>query len=228
MLIFNHTFGMPWPAITRLGEAGIVLPVALALGVWLLISARSVRLASCWFVPLVLAVVLTTVSKVAFLGWGMGIALIDFTGFSGHAMFAAAVYPMLAWAMTRPLRDRGYHGVQALGLIACYGLAALVAVSRVKIGAHSASEAIAGFGLGAAASGCALWLSAHAHRRVPRIWLSLGAAAWLVATPSYAAPSMTHGMVTWLALTLSQRSVPYERADLHRSARAPSSSAFTR
>ncbi len=208
-----------WEAVTRLGEAGIALPVALALGVWLLISARSVRLASCWFVPLVLAVVVTTISKVAFLGWGIGIAMLDFTGFSGHAMFAAAIYPMLAYAMTHPLRDRGHHRLHIFGLIACYGLAALIAVSRVVIGVHSLSEALAGFVLGAAASGCALWLTERAKHRVPGLWLCLGIAAWLTTTPAYAAPSTTHSMVTRLALMLSQRSTPYERADLHRAAR---------
>ena len=205
-----------WQAVTRLGEAGIALPVALALGVWLLISARSVRLASCWFVPLVLAVAVTTISKVAFLGWGIGIAMLDFTGFSGHAMFAAAIYPMLAYAMTHPLRDRGHHRLHIFGLIACYGLAALIAVSRVVIGVHSLSEALAGFVLGAAASGCALWLTERAKHRVPGLWLCLGIAAWLTTTPAYAAPSTTHSMVTRLALMLSQRSTPYERADLHR------------
>jgi membrane-associated phospholipid phosphatase len=210
----------PWHAITRLGEAGIALPVALALGVWLLVSARSVRLASCWFVPLGLAVLLTTLSKVAFLGWGLGIASIDFTGLSGHSMFAAAVYPMLAYAMTHPLRERGHHRVHAFGLIACYALAAVIAVSRVELGAHSVSEALAGFALGSAASGCALWMTEHTRHRVPGAWLCVGVAAWLATSPAYASPSKTHSMVTRLALTLSQRSKPYERADLHRAARA--------
>jgi membrane-associated phospholipid phosphatase len=225
---FENLADTSWEAITRLGEAGIALPVALALGVWLLISARSVRLASSWFVPLLLAVIVTTISKVAFLGWGIGIALIDFTGFSGHAMFAAAIYPMLAYAMTHPLRELGHHRVHAFGLIACYGLATLIAASRVIVGAHSVSEALAGFVLGAAASGCALWLTERAKHRVPGLWLCLGVAGWLTTTPAYAAPSTTHGMVTQLALTLSQRSVPYKRADLHRAARREKSSALAR
>lgn len=218
----------PWHAVTRLGEAGIALPVALALGVWLLVSARSVRLASSWFVPLSFAVLLTTISKVAFIGWGIGIALIDFTGFSGHAMFAAAIYPMLAYATTHPLRERGYRRVHALGLIACYGLAAMIAVSRVTLGQHSVSEAVAGFALGSVASGCALWLTEHTRHRVPGVWLCLGIACWLTTTPAYASPSTTHGMVTQLALTLSQRSVPYERADMHRAARPAASSEVAR
>lgn len=228
MVILGHTVHASWYAITRLGEAGIALPVALALGVWLLISARSVRLASSWFVPLALAVGLTTISKVAFLGWGIGIASIDFTGFSGHAMFAAAVYPMLAYAMTHHLRERSHPGAHALGLIASYGLAALIAVSRVKIGAHSVSEAAAGFALGAAASGSALWLTENARHRVPGIWLCLGMAGWLAAMPAYAAPSITHSLVTRLALKLSQRSVPYQRADLHRAARGKAPSEIAR
>jgi membrane-associated phospholipid phosphatase len=224
MVILGHTVHLPWHAITRLGEAGIALPVALALGAWLLISARSVRPASSWFVPLALAALVTTISKVAFLGWGIGIASIDFTGFSGHAMFAAAIYPMLSYAMTHQLHARGRRGLHALSLAAGYALAALIAISRVKVEAHSVSEAAAGFALGAAASACALWLTEHARHRIPGAWIGVALTSLLLTMPVHASPSITHSLVTRLALTLSQRSVPFEREDLHRAARGAVSS----
>ncbi len=226
MVILGHTVHAPWYAITRLGEAGIVLPVAVALGAWLLVSARSMRLASSWFVPLAFAAVVTTISKVAFIGWGVGIASIDFTGFSGHAMFAAAIYPLLGYAMTHHLHARGHRRVHTLSLAATYGLAALIAVSRVKVGAHSWSESIAGFALGSAASGCALWLTEHARHRVKGVWLGVALSSLLVTLPVHASPSMTHNLVTRLALTLSQRSVPYEREDMHREARGEAATAL--
>lgn len=210
-----------WFALGRLGEAGIAVPAALALALWLVASSRSVRLAGSWLAPLTLAVVVTTASKVAFLGWGIGIASIDFTGFSGHAMFSAAIYPMFAYACSHATRERAGRVGPVVWLAASYLLAALIAVSRVRTGAHSVSEASAGFALGAAASGCALWLSAHAAPRLTGRWIALGVAGWLATMPIQAAPSQTHSMVTRLALVLSQRSVPYDRHDLHRAALQP-------
>jgi len=138
-------------------------------------------------------------------------------------MFAAAIYPMLGYAMTHHLHARGKRRVHVLSLAAGYGLAALIAISRIKVGAHSMSEAAAGFALGAAASGCALWLTEHARHRVPGVWIGVALSSLLITLPVHAAPSMTHSLVTRLALKLSQRSVPFEREDLHRAAREASS-----
>jgi membrane-associated phospholipid phosphatase len=84
------------------------------------------------------------VSKVAFLGFGLGIAALDFTGFSGHSMYAASVEIPLLATCALALCGRGRWVGAMLGT----ALAALIAVSRVEVGAHSVSEAIAGFVLG--------------------------------------------------------------------------------
>jgi membrane-associated phospholipid phosphatase len=206
--------------LSRIGEAGIVLPLAAALALWLALASRSLRPASSWLAPLGLAVLLTTASKVAFIGWGIGIAALDFTGFSGHAMFAAAVYPALAYAMTASKRGEGRRSQVRLALLSAYAFAALIAVSRVRVGAHSVSEAAAGFALGALASAAGLWLLGAMRPRLPVVWAGLGLAGWLAVMPIEAAPSQTHGMVTQLALELSGRSQPFQRADLHRPAPA--------
>ncbi len=89
-----------WLLLTRLGEAPILLPAAM-LALWALSRhAAGRRLALGWLGSLGSAVFLTTATKVAFIGWGLGWPAIDFTGISGHAMFAAAVYPLLfgTWA----------------------------------------------------------------------------------------------------------------------------------
>ena len=202
--------------LSRFGEAGIVVPVAVALALWLLVAARSPRLASSWLLPLALAVAVTTASKIAFLGWGIGIAALDFTGFSGHAMFAAAIYPMLAHALSASWRERGQRRAAAFAVLTGYAFAAAIAATRVRLGAHSVSEAAAGFLLGALASGSALWLIGAARHRVPALWVALGLGGWLAVAPIQAAPSQTHRMVTRLALELSGRSTPFRREDLHR------------
>lgn len=202
--------------ITRFGEMGILLPLAAALAVWMVLSARSVRPALVWLVPLALAVLLTSLSKIAFIGWGLGIAAIDFTGFSGHAMFSAAIYPVLFHTLAAQWsRAPRLH---RLAMLAGYALALLIAWSRVQIQVHSWSEVIAGFGLGAGASGWAISRMGQVPARprfVPLRWALLGLAGWLTVMPLHAAPSRSHDLVTRLALTLAAHEHPFRRADLH-------------
>jgi membrane-associated phospholipid phosphatase len=200
-----------WLFVTRLGEAQILLPAALLFSWWL---ARRVatRALVQWGLGLMAgAAAITTITKLAFLGWGIGIAAIDFTGVSGHAMFAAAVYPLLTAALSSPSRPRWRGLAIALG----YALALLVALSRVVVGAHSSSEVVAGFVLGGLASAIALWFGHPPAARTPFL-LPTALALWLSLTPLHAPPSNTHGIVTRLALALSGRSQPYTRHDLLR------------
>ena len=78
-----------WLYVTRLGEAEIVLPVMLVSMGWLLRRPGHARLVSWWSGLVAGAVLVTLATKVAFIGFGVGVAVIDFTGVSGHAMFAA-------------------------------------------------------------------------------------------------------------------------------------------
>jgi membrane-associated phospholipid phosphatase len=201
-----------WQALTRFAESGVLLPVALMIAVWLAVRARSARPALAWLLPLGAAIVMTTISKIAFLGFGIGIAALDFTGFSGHAMFAAAVYPMIAYGLSAQAQP----STRSLAVGAAYALALLIMVSRVKTGEHSASEALAGFALGAAASATALrWLS-RAQRPALPLAAVLALFVWLSITPQGPVLLPSHSIVTRLALQLSGRAVPYTRADLHR------------
>mgnify|MGYP000019246428 CR=1 FL=1 len=88
-----------WHPLTRLGESQLLLPLALLSLILLWRSPGQRPLARRWAWGLVAAVGLTTASKLAFMGWGWGSAGWDFTGFSGHAMCAGAVLPLLAVAL---------------------------------------------------------------------------------------------------------------------------------
>ena len=198
-----------WHLFTRVGEAQILLPAAVLA---LLALARDVagrRLALSWLSMLVLAVALTTASKIAFIGWGLGSAALDFTGVSGHAMFAAAVYPLLLATLVPGERPGWVRAAVVAGAL----LALLVGISRVLTQAHSVSEVIAGLVIGGAVGALAL-----GHARSPRghfgLWAPLLVALWLVTTPRVAPPSQTHAMVTRLALVLSGHDRPYTRAEL--------------
>jgi len=211
-----------WIAVTRLGEAQILLPAFLAGALWLAFArpagaygrlaqglahahdhpARGAALR--WIGAIVATTAATTASKVAFLGFGIGSAALDFTGFSGHSMYATAVLPVLAALVG------GRRGA-IVGVLA----ALLVTWSRVVLGAHSWSEAIAGLSLGAAAAGWTLadYLAHPGAVRAPW-WLPVALLAWLTLLPMHAPPSRTHDLVVSISLKLSGRHRPYTRFEL--------------
>ena len=199
--------------ITRFGEMGIVLPLVAALAIWILLSARSLRPVLGWLLPLGLAILLTSLSKIAVIGWGVGIAALDFTGFSGHAMFSAAIYPVLAYHLAA--QGTRARLVPLLAMLGGYVLALVIAWSRVHIQVHSVSEVVAGFALGALASAWTIWRTNPVPRRGLIPLRLLGTAGWLAVMPVHAAPSRSHDMVTRLALELANHDRPFRRADLH-------------
>ncbi len=201
-----------WTLVGRLGEAQVLLPAVLAAAAWLAWRGGAPRKAAGWLAAIGVAAALTTATKLAFIGWGVGSAALDFTGISGHAMFAAAILPVLLGMAASGSRTGRSAGGAAAGL----ALAALIAVSRVVTGAHSASEAAAGFALGAAAAAALLAHGGPPPRGRPARWLALPLAAWLLLVPAGMPPSRTHDAVTRLALALSGRAAPCTRADLHR------------
>jgi membrane-associated phospholipid phosphatase len=207
-MLLAQQIGLPWgfwQFITRFGEAQLLLPTALVLGAWFA-TAGARRAAFLWFALFGTAFALTTASKIAFIGWGVGIPRLNLTGISGHAMHAAAVYPLLL----RCLASAGPRGLRAAAVAFAFALAATVALSRVVIGAHSASESVAGFALGAAASALTLALAALPSQPLPRWLLALLVAALLL-NPT-AAPSLrTHDLVTRVALAVSGHERPYTR-----------------
>lgn len=200
-----------WLLFTRLGEAEILLPAAALTALALFAKPATRMLAMRWVLLVCVATALTVASKVAFIGWGLGWATIDFTGISGHAMFSAAVYPVLASCFVRA--DANGHRRRAIVL--GYGIAALVGFSRLVIGAHSPSEVIAGLLIGGTASAMALaWSAAPALLIRPLVPLAL--VAWMALTPLKMPASQTHSFVTRLALALAGHDTPYTRTDLQR------------
>lgn len=210
-----------WYWLTRFGELGIVLPLAIAVALWLLLAARSTRPATAWLIPLGVAAAVTTASKIAFIGFGIGVPSINFTGFSGHAMFAAAIYPVLAYAIANRRREGREPSARAMrwtavAVAAGFVLALLIALSRVMISAHSYSEVVLGFGLGALASVAALWWSRRTTSHLRARWIAAGVVGWLAVMPIQASPSRSHDLVTRIALAIADRDRPYTRADMAR------------
>lgn len=215
-----------WSLITRLGEAQILVPAALLSCLWMVARLGARRAALEWLGLLTLATGLTTASKLAFMGWGIGHTGLDFTGISGHAMFATAVLPVLFRVMGQGTPAPWPRGVTALG----YGLALLVAASRLPVQAHTVSEVVAGATLGGSVSALVLraWPTTRVGLGAPLWWpMPLLLLAWLTALPASAPPSRTHGWVMTLSMQLSGRSEVFTRADLHRPAAGHVSGART-
>ena len=218
-----------WHQLTRLGEAQLLLPALLLATVCLARRPGGGRLAVLWLAATATAALLTTATKVAFIGYGVGYAPLDFTGISGHAMFAAAVLPPLvllagsagsgagAGVGTGDMAGAGAGDAAQRRrlLVAGYLLAGAVAVSRVMVGAHSWSEVVAGAALGALSSGMVL-----ASNRMPAVrlarWLPVVLVAWGLVAVAAAPPSTTHDLVTRLALAQSGRTQPYHRWEMQR------------
>ncbi len=200
-----------WQLLTRLGEMQIVLPAGCLAALSLELFSKARKLAVWWMLLLVMAALITTASKIAFIGWGLGSTTLDFTGFSGHAMFAAAIYPILFGTLASHMSKVGQRWAITAGFV----LAMVIGASRLIIGAHSLSEVITGLMLGGAASSAALMLATKSQNPVPQA-ISVFIVAWLVIAPISAPPSQTHPMLTQFSLNVSGNKAPHTRSSLLR------------
>lgn len=203
------SMGLFWELLTRLGESQILLPAMAAAMAWVWWAGRP-GLALRWLAATAVAAALTTLTKVAFFGYAIGYAPLNYTGISGHAMFAAAVWPILLLVVVPPRTTRRRDWTVGLG----YALAAVLAYSRVRVGAHSPFEAVVGFLLGALASSWVLQHGFDLPRRAPA-WLGAALALWFAALPPTAPEAPTHDWVIGLSLAISDQPEPYRRWHMH-------------
>jgi membrane-associated phospholipid phosphatase len=201
-----------WHLVTRLGEAQVVVPLTLLVGSCRARDPEAAAHARRWIAWLAIGVLLTAASKVAFIGWGIGSAALNFTGISGHAMFAAALYPVLLSAIDSATSRRAHAFAIAAGSL----VALLVGVSRFVLGTHSASEIMAGWLAGGLVAAAALGLRTPLPAPL-RTTVFVTAALWLTLMPAAGPALDTHSVVTRLALKLSGHERPYTRGDLLRS-----------
>lgn len=195
--------------LALLGESKLLVP-ACALAVLCLMRDAPAR-AWRWMAGLGLAGAAVLATKLAFLGWGIGSATLDFTGISGHAMVSMAIYPVLGFGLGNTQGRNAARALCGLGV----ALALAIAVSRVLISAHSWFEVASGVFLGALVSAWVLaaWPADRMGLRVAAVVFGflLSAAAGDVMAPKV----RTHDVVVTLALHLAGRDHPYTRESLH-------------
>lgn len=193
----------PWTTVTAIGDSKVMLPAAACILIWLT-SIRARDAALLWAALFGGALLTVVATKLAFIGWGIGIASFDFTGISGHAMRATAVLPVIAFLLfqrfTTPIRTA------ALALAGLAGI--LIAVSRVMVGAHSVSEAVAGAVLGCVVSLIFIRLIKPVPASAIRPELMLASIVVLCAL-AFTGPAPTKVWLKELALFLSGQPEPY-------------------
>ncbi|KJJ96067.1 phosphatidic acid phosphatase [Pseudomonas sp. 21] len=192
-----------WPLITRLGDSSLLAPVAVFVFCWLAYRREPAK-AGLWLLLFGFSTALVVGSKLAFMGWGIGIPNLNFTGISGHSMLAGAVLPTLAAQLFTSRRA----GLAAAALAAV--VAVLVGLSRLAIHVHSPAEVYAGLALGLGTS--AAFLAAtraqlpafHPAALLLVVALALGQTATGVRAP-------THQLLERIAAHLADRDQPFQR-----------------
>ena len=203
---------MWWHALSVAGSLAVTGPIGVAIAVWL-IAGKSWRLTWMWGVLFGVGMALVVITKMAFVGWGVGVESVEFAGFSGHAMRAAAVYPVAAFLAFRSSRSAVRNAATAAGVV----FAILIAISRVPVLAHSVSESVTGCVLGLAVSAAFIWhASGERHWALSRMLVVLCLPIALIAPNVEPVPAEM--WITKVALYLSGRDQPYTRAMWHQSA----------
>jgi len=126
-----------WRTLSPLGDSRWLLPMALVL--LFTLPRADARLKWRWLLAIAVTAGITLASKLAFMGWGIGIKSVHFTGFSGHAAMSSVSYPVVGALLAGPGKR-----ARAIGLAIGVLLATAIAWSRIPLHAHSLSEVIAG------------------------------------------------------------------------------------
>jgi membrane-associated phospholipid phosphatase len=195
-----------WSFLSSLGGLNYTGPLALCIAAWLA-GAGSWRPALTWCVLFGAALALAAGSQVAFIGWGVGVESLGFTGFSGHAIRAAAVFPVALFLLFGRAGGRMQRGMMFAGALLATG----VAVARVKVGAHTPSEAVTGCVLGLVAA--TLFIGQVRTFRDNSTWpLLVGILAAALILPAIGAVH-SHQLLIATALKLSGHDRVYLRQD---------------
>ena len=169
-------------------------------------AERSWKALLAWFGYLAFGLAVVVVSKVAFIGWGIGVRAWDFTGFSGHAERATMVMPVLCYTFFRQASATVRHVAVALGFLTALG----ASLSRYVLHCHSVSEVIGGALLGSVLA--AAFIAGHGRaaafsRGLP---LVLAGGFVLLVAPRME-PGTSQHLLTDIALRVSGHHQPFTR-----------------
>ncbi|HTH45417.1 MAG TPA: phosphatase PAP2 family protein [Oxalicibacterium sp.] len=192
-----------WSYFTKLADTNVLMTLAFLLAAWMA-CLRRWRETALWLFLFCGGLAIVAATKIAYIGWGIGIASLDFTGISGHAMRAAAVAPVIS-VLAVPSRSRA---AIVIALLAAIAFSIAIAVSRLILHQHSMSEVLSGLLLGGALA--AIFLAWSHYRRITRWNIGLVAACVFIALAGLMAkPAPTERWIVGIALYLSGHDQPY-------------------
>lgn len=206
---------MNWQWVSFFGDSTVLLPSAAAVFMVLFLRRPSRQIAWQWGLLFGITGAIVSASKLAFMGWGIGIRELDFTGFSGHTALSTAFWPIFLWLLC----TRGSIALRRIAMVMGYLLAGLVGYSRLAIHAHSLSEVIAGLLLGACGSALFLLLQRNSSRVVDA-QLSWGGVLSLIIIPvvllNIGTKAPTQSLLGEIAVKLGPLEKPFTRSDMHK------------
>ncbi|HBC8967949.1 TPA: phosphatase PAP2 family protein [Raoultella ornithinolytica] len=206
---------MNWQWVSFFGDSTVLLPSAAAVFMVLFLRRPSRQIAWQWGLLFGITGAIVSASKLAFMGWGIGIRELDFTGFSGHTALSTAFWPIFLWLLC----TRGSIALRRTAMVMGYLLAGLVGYSRLAIHAHSPSEVIAGLLLGACGSALFLLLQRNSSRVID-VQLSWGGVLSLIIIPvvllNIGTKAPTQSLLGEIAVKLGPLEKPFTRADMHK------------
>ncbi len=193
--------------LTDFGDSAAMLPAAVLIALWLALGRAWLRMA-LWCLGFAVLSALVAISKIAFLGWGIGSEALDFTGVSGHAAFAVAI---LSVGAALSLADRGRR-VRWVGTALGAAIGIAIGLSRLVLHVHSPSEVAAGAILGAVLAAIYIWSATYADPAKLRP-ATLGIVLVLTLATIHGQRAPTQSFLTRVALALSGQTVPHDHAD---------------
>lgn len=135
---------MSWKTLTYFGDSMLLIPTAVIIALVLPWKSDNRQTVWYWLLAFGLAGLIVSVSKILFLGFGIGSARFNFTGFSGHSAMSATLWPVMMWLISGRWSPRWRIVTIGIG----YVIPLMVGFSRLVIHAHSKSEVLAGLMLG--------------------------------------------------------------------------------
>ena len=214
MSSFLTSFGstwLPWRSISMLGDSGLMIPMAIVIGLTLAFSRGTGRLAVWWTLFWTATGGLVLATKLAFFMWGIGSVRFDFTGLSGHAALASLIWPAAMWLLAANRTALS----TTLWVMTGFLMGAAIAYSRWKLHAHSSSEAVIGFVAGSLIGLGFWWLVQRCQPIRIRFAGLAGTVLLVLVVVQHSRPTPTQDWIRLVSTRLTG-TPPFGRPDLHR------------
>lgn len=201
---------MHWRTLTYFGDSMLLIPTAVIIALILPWKSDNRRTVWYWVVAFCMAGLLVSLSKILFLGFGIGSARFNFTGFSGHSAMSATLWPVMLWLIS----GRWPHPLRMLAIACGYLIPMMVGLSRLVIHAHSTSEVATGLLLGFTLSSAFL-ISQRRTALKGFSWPQVGAAFLVpLLLLGHGRVATTQQFLERFSADLAGLEKPYSRADL--------------